>query len=303
MDRDQVVLRDVRSLVLLAIIGCGDNNSDADAMVQIDAPSLGGFPAVISIGSSEGTIADAFELDANGSASAPLGTVAFASDVGTIAIDDASIAAFVYATTSFSSYALYDGFAISPSSWDAFYLYCETGLVDVYDEGVGGRPLFYRAATGTCVGTPTPTTAQVSLPALSIPTPVPETGYTVTGDDVVVRADGTGEITLGTAVLPLIVFDDIDCSTCATSGWYELHSIAWDDAQQHAIFFIMYLINGSTTSVELAYARSLPDLGDPIGTVTLPATWSALPTARARASMGVPPPELESSQNISRNPS
>ena len=111
------------------------------------------------------------------------------------------------------------------------------------------------------------------------------------------HADGTGALTFGGRTLPLIVFGDVDCSTnCGSPGWYELHSVVWDDAQQRAIFVIVYLILGSMNDVELAYARSLPDLGDPIGAITMPATWSVssslTSTARTRRPFGVPPPAL-----------
>ena len=90
---------------------------------------------------------------------------------------------------------------------------------------------------------------------------------------------------------PLIVFQDVDCTTtCGTPGWYELHSVIWDDAAQKALFTIIYLSTDQHAEVELSYSRSLPDLGDPIGDLRLPATWTAQPAAHRPSHMTMPPP-------------
>lgn len=263
----------------------------------IDASAGSAFPAMLVIGASSGGVPNTFTLAASGTAGAPYGPVSFSADVGTIDVGGGgAAAAFVYATVAEGAYTLYDGFAVSPTSWDAFYLYCNgSTLADVYDEKVGGHGMVYTAVTGGhCTAATGQTVAQVALPAFSIPTPAPVGGYTVSGADIQVAADGVGSMTVGASTLPLVVFDDVDCSACGGAGWYELHSIVWDAAQQRAVFVIVYLINSSASSVELAYARSLPDLGDPIGTVTRPATWSvAHLRSKAPAAVGIAPPSLQ----------
>jgi hypothetical protein len=259
--------------------------------------NLGGFPAQIALAASTGTIADGFRVDASGSGSGLVGSIAITADAGNVQLAGTQLAAFVYERQPFSPYTLFQGFAVGASAWDVFWLYCQSGLVDAYDEGIAGPPLASYAATGTCADSPsTATSANVQLPALTIATPTPSAGYTVTGVAITVRADGTGTLALAGAQLPTIVFDDVDCTSgCGTPGWYELHSLAWDAAHARAIYFIAYLLESSPSSVELTYARSLPDLADPIGTLTLPATWTANPVAGRRvagARAFVPPPEL-----------
>ena len=86
------------------------------------------------------------------------------------------------------------------------------GLTYVYDEGVGGPALQGINANGSCTGTTASTAVAVNLPAFSIAAPAPFVRYTVTGDQITVRHDGTGSLTLGAQTLPLTVVGDVDCS-------------------------------------------------------------------------------------------
>jgi hypothetical protein len=301
-------------LTSVVATGCDDPDVAPDAApVPPDMQPAGpppGFPAVLEIAAAQATITVPFTASASGSASAPFGSVAMTSDAGTLQIDGTSLASFVYMTVPFAGYVLYQGFAVGPQRWDVFWLYCQgTGLAHIYDEGVGGPELFVRPASGTCNGTDAVAAVPVSLPALALPAPRPFGGYTVTGPDVTVTADGTGSLTLDGRTLPLVVFGEVDCSTiCGAPGWYELHSIVWDEAQRRVIFLIVYLINGRPNQVQLTYARSLPDLGDPIGTRNLAASWTARGSRSSGNSatssteparlpsgappLGVPPPAL-----------
>src|SRR5205823_870607 len=118
---------------------------------------------------------------------------------------------------------LFEGFAVTPSSWDIYWAYCQTGaLVDVYDEGVSGRPIYSVPGTGTCTTGPGPLSATASLPAFSIPSPAPIAGYTITGA-LTLAATGSGTIMLAGAPAPLRVFGTVDCTTaCGSPGWTEL---------------------------------------------------------------------------------
>jgi hypothetical protein len=302
----RLVLASLRRLALVALaglaaIGCGEHEDPgARPDAQPDAPVMvPGFPAVLELAATQATITVPFTASASGSASPPFGNVAMTRDVGTLQLNGGTLASFVYMTVPFAGYVLYQGFAVGSERWDVFWLYCQgSGLEHIYDEGVGGPELFVRPATGSCSGTATPATVQVSLPALTIPPPAPFGGYTVTGSDILVASDGTGALTLDDRSMPLVVFGEVDCSTiCGAPGWYELHTIVWDETQRRVIFVIIYLLNGTPHQVQLTYARSLPDLGDPIGTRNFPATWTATTarTPRVRSAgppFGVPPPGL-----------
>jgi hypothetical protein len=282
--------RFVRALAIVVVISCGSpHDAPVDAPVAIDTPP---FPATIDLAATQTTIAVPFHTDASGSAGAPIGAIAMAGDVGTIT----GVGAFAYGTVQFSGYQLFYGFTVDASHWNVFWLYCMgSGIADVYLEGVDGPPLFFETATGTCTSTQVAATPSVSLPALSLAAPAGVTGYRVAGSDIYVGPDGRGQLVVAGTALPLRVFGTVDCSTrCGSPGWYELHSVVWDDASHRATFVIVYLLQSDPTSVELAYARSLPDLGDPFGAQILPATWSATPSAHTERGpvFGMPPPAL-----------
>jgi hypothetical protein len=294
-------------LTTLGVIGCGggDDPATPDAPPSVpDAAGMAvGFPSTMMIAASQATIPIPFTVTSNGTGSAPFGRVAMTSDVGTVELDGVPVPSFVYMTVPFGEYVLYQGFAVGPDRWDVFWLYCrDIDLAYIYDEGISGRPLFVRPATGRCNDAGAPATAPVSLPPLALPAPVPFGGYAVTGTDITVGKDGNGTLNLNGRRLPLVVFGDVDCSGCGGMGWYELHSILWDEMNRRVIFVIIYLISGQSASVQLTYARSLPDLGDPIGTRVLPSSWTVNPTVRSRSSstartdgprFGVPPPGMQ----------
>jgi hypothetical protein len=305
----------MRSSVLtlvLAFVACGGSHakspgtdmgidaprSDAAATSDGDKDALSiapGFPSTLTFGAASGTVAVTFDETTTGSADAPLGAVALTNGVGTVDESGASASAFLYEQQPFGDLTLYQGFAVSAASWDVFWLYCQgTTLIDVYDEGVDGPRLDSYDATGACSAPGDAVTEDVVLPALSLAAPTPVAGgYTVTGSDITVGNDGAGSVVIGGATLPLTVFDTVDCSTtCGSPGWYELHSLLWDDTHHAAVFVIVYLETESTTSVQLEYARSLPDLGDPTdGGLSLPATWTAMPIRPADGAHphGMPP--------------
>jgi len=271
------------TLALVAAAGCGDH---ADA-IEPDAPVIEtGFPSPMMIAATSAHVSLPFAATvAEQTAGGP---TTITSDVGTVGVAGDSVPAFVYVAIPFAGYTLYQGFGVAPARWDVFWLYCQgTALSYVYDEAVTGAPLVGRPTTGSCSGTTATTDAAVSLPAFAIAPPSPRPGFVVDGAQIAVAANGTG--TYGG--LPLIAFDLVDCSTgCGTPGWYELHSLVWDEAHQRVTFVIVYLTIGQPNAVQLAYARSLPDLADPIGDVVVPATWSIPSAALARRGPGIPPP-------------
>jgi hypothetical protein len=278
----------------MVVVGCGDNGGHAASPdgSTADGTTPAGFPAKLAVSATNQTIALPFDLMSTGTANAPLGSVAMTHDVGTVTELAGAAPAFVYMTQQFGMYTLYQGLGVTASSWDVFWLYCiPTNLTFVYDEGVGGAPLFGVPATGSCQSQAAPHDAMVSLPAFSITTPTPIAGYTVDGPDISIATTGVGTLTLAGRTLPLLVFQDVDCTTtCGSPGWYELHSIIWDEAAQTLLFTIIYLSTDQHAQVELTYARSLPDLGDPIGDLRVPATWTAHPAAQRPHHMTMPPP-------------
>lgn len=253
------------------------------------------MPATITVGATDATVALPFQVGVSGAgAAAPIGTVSFTNDVGTMQLDGAGVAAALYEKQVWTDYGLtlYQGFAVGAARWDVFWLYCndQDGLAYVWAEGVTGPAMHYVDASGTCSDAGASTITTVQLPALSIDVPAPVAGYAIDGADISLADGQTGRVTIDGVTLPFVVFEDVDCTGCAVPGWYELHSIAWDEANDRATFVILYLDLGYPERVFAAYARSLPDFGDPIGARVIPATWTAAPAGTSASA--APPPAL-----------
>jgi len=243
-------------------------------------PAAPSMPATISIGATSATVSFPFAVGASASSSAPHGAVSFSGNTGSLYLEGATLAAAVYERQIWDDfgYTLYQGLAIGASRWDVFWLYCQgSTLRYVWHEGAGGPAMHYVNANGTCSGTSAATSAAVSLPAMTLAVPPPVAGYTISGTGIGLADGATGFLRVGSKTLPFVPFEDVDCTACGTPGWYELHSLAWDEEEQRAIFVILYLDLAYPGRVFAAYARSLPDFGDPIGAVELAATWSAPP--------------------------
>jgi hypothetical protein len=278
----------IRRLLIasLAVAGCGDSSGDA--------ASAAGFPATLMSGASDGTIANAFTATIAGSGTPPaLGAVSIAADTGTIALDGTSGATAMYNTELFSGYQIFGSVVISPTSWSIAYPYCMAeSLVDVYAEAVGSGGFALLPASGSCASTTTTTNTAIALPAFAIPTPAAYGDATVSGTQIELD-HGAGQIAIGGAMLPAVVFNTVDCSTtCGSPGWYELHTLIWDATTSAATFVIIYLEIGTPASVQLSYGLRLPALDAPFDNEVLDATWTE-PSARAPATtppVHLPPP-------------
>ena len=136
-------------------------------------------------------------------------------------------------------------------------------------------------ASGTCTVGAATVTEKLPLPAIDLPFPAAVKGYSIKGTDISLRTDGTGDVrTLGRE-WNLYPFNVVDCSECATPGWFELHSLMWNAAAKRVCFGIFYLDQDEPKSVEFDYPMCLGGGSvAPDETPLIPATWS-LPTFTA----------------------
>ena len=271
----------------------GDDDDDDDGSTLPTPTPVPTMPVVVEIGATSETVTLPFEIDVTGNASggAGIGAVSAANNSGTIALDGVSTAIAFYQKQVWSdfNYTLYQGLAIGPSSLDVVWLYCQgSSLPYIWREGVNGPALDDTAASGTCAGADAMTATSVAFPALTLDVPSTVPGYTIDGDGISLADGETGLVTLGGTTYPFVVFEDVDCTDCGGDGWYELHSLVWDGALERVIFVIFYLDFGYPERVLAAYARSLPDFEDPVGTLELDATWTAQPGVGASVRTSVP---------------
>jgi hypothetical protein len=236
------------------------------------------LPDALRIGATSGDLTLDYTVSIQGTGPAAIGRVDIAGNVGTVTVAGTSLSAVSFERQPWPGfgYTLFQTLIVAPDRWYVAWFYCRGGSLEhVYYEGTDGTRLDDGPASGTCVDELRTTVARVELPALEMPLPAPTTGYTVSGENVQITADGRGWVRLGGITMTALIFEHVDCSTqCGSPGWYELHSVLWDEIGGRACFGIFYLQEGQS-DVLLAYSLSLPDLSDPLGEgIELPASWT-----------------------------
>lgn len=264
--------------------GSGDDDDDDDVVSDDDDDDDGAttpvMPATIEVDATDVMVTLPFGVTADGAGTGLIGAVDVAANTGTVAIQGTSLAVAFYEKQPWPEYGytLYQGIAVGTSRWDVLWLYCTTsGLAYVWHEGMGGLAIDYVNASGTCSDTGASTSTTVALPALDLDTPAPVAGYSIDGAGISLTDGDSGLVYVGSTLLPFVPFSVVDCTACGGDGWYELHSVAWDELEARAIFVIFYLDFAYPDRVLAAYARSIPDFDDPVGVLDLDATWTAAP--------------------------
>lgn len=225
----------------------------------------------------EGELALPFSLDASAKGDIRVNSVEILDAAGTLELERVGHAAIAYQDHDWAAegYHLYDLLSIAEdgSNLAVTYLYCQgTDIPYAFTESFQ-HAMNWETAQGTCTGTPTPSTVDVSLPTLTA-TPTPrETGITFTSGEL-----AEGVVTLDGVTRDIVTFNKVDCTECAGGPWYELHSILTGPDDQ--CFTILYLYPDDRATVDVEYTLCLPSLARPTGTVT--ADWTG--------SLGGPPP-------------
>jgi hypothetical protein len=206
-------------------------------------------------------------------------TVSIVSNQGTVSFGGRGpFQAFVYNRTPFpaANSILYGGLGVESGTWYPFYLYCsgDGRLTSVYGEMTDRDVSVFDDVDGTCTDQGVAPMAPVSLAANTLSPVALTCGFSVHGPGSSIDLEGSqnGSVTfLGTDSIAL-PFHTADCRTeCGTPGWYELHTIVWNQVRQAVGFEIIYL---DDTGVSTSNGIELPD-----GTMTAVgpfsgATWS-----------------------------
>ncbi|HWB77810.1 MAG TPA: hypothetical protein VG755_22740 [Nannocystaceae bacterium] len=228
-----------------------------------------------SIGPTQGSIPIDFRVSIVGDGELSVGAIDITDDFGTVEIDGEVRPVLVYERQPWPSagYVLYQALAVADTSWTVLWFYCDdTGLAHVYVESTDGIPLQTVLATGTC---------EQQLVGLNVPVDLPGTEFQVIyqgddvaidGPDISVHAAELGSIVLAGVPFVVAPFETVDCSSCDSPGWYEVHVVLWDPAAQRAGFAIVYL--ESSGHARITYGITLPDLSDVVGDTTFDAEWS-----------------------------
>ena len=135
------------------------------------------------------------------------------------------------------------------------------------------------AATGTCDIDENATNEAVSLPAVDLTTLPLVAGFQMTGSDLSFDGTNPGKANVQGESFTVYPFNTVDCTDCATPGWYELHSVLYDAASKNTCVGIFYLNTGKTDEVELAYDVCLPSVTAPLPNDQLffDSSWTGAP--------------------------
>lgn len=223
------------------------------------------------------------DVSFQGKGAKDLGAIAIDHGVGTIELQGQSAQAFFFTSTSVptgtadggNAFAGSRDFEIIAAQADRLivsFITCTDGkLAYVFYETTDGlssstaiAPDGELAATGTCDIVEKAATEAVSLPALDLAPPPLVAGFQISGSDLSFDGTSAGKANVqgeGFAVYP---FNVVDCTGCATPGWYELHSVLYDAATNATCLGIFYLNTGAPTEVELAYEMCLPSVTAPL---------------------------------------
>jgi hypothetical protein len=206
-------------------------------------------------------------------------TVSIVSNQGTVGFAGRGpFQAFIFSRIVFSAAntIVYSGLGVENGTWFPFFLDCsEDGrLTKVQGEMTDRDVDVFDEVDGTCGDQGVAPMAPVSLAANTLSPVALTCGYSVHGTasapiDLVGSRGGTMAF-FGTDSIAL-PFHALDCRAgCGTPGWYELHTIVWNQVQQTVGFEIVYL---DDRGVSVSNGIELP--GGTMTAGTFPgATWS-----------------------------
>ncbi|MFI5300491.1 MAG: hypothetical protein ACHREM_20585 [Polyangiales bacterium] len=231
-------------------------------------------------------VVDSAAVVITGHGAADVGAIAITQGSGTVVLDAATASrpatrAFVMAHQVFPGEDLFQTVAVDADRVTVLWLYCSAGVLnDIFLEDSRGGPMREETPSGTCTFTSGSASVSVDVPAFTFVAPPPPSGWTFAASDKTqLDFEGTspGTIVVAGKSLALYPFDTVDCSTCGSGGWQEIHSFFWDQTARALTFGILYLFPPAVARpTQLSYSLTLPTLAQPPDQ-TFDGTWSHTP--------------------------
>ncbi len=275
--------------------GCSSSSDNGSPSTENDGgPGSSDGGSSISAGASNATFTVAEDTTFTGKGANDLGAISMSHGVGTIEFQNESANAFFFNATGVPTGTVDGGdldggeFAgdrdfeiiaaqdtrlivafITCTGKDLTYIFYEST-----DGIASGKEL---AASGTCAILEQSTNEAVTLPAFDLAPPKLVSGFSITGAQISFDGSSVGNASVNGESFQLYPFNIVDCTACASPGWYELHSLLWDPAGKSACLGILYLEKNAPTTVELAYDICLPSVTMPLTADQLdfPASWTS----------------------------
>jgi hypothetical protein len=176
-------------------------------------------------------------------------TVSIVSNQGTVSYGGRGpFQAFIFNRVPFpaTNSITYAGLGVENGTWFPFVLYCsgDGRLTKVFGEMTDRDVEVFDDVDGTCTDQGVAPMAPVSLAANTLSPVALTCGFSVHSaapppNDVNLDSSQNGTMYGDSVALP---FHAVDCRAgCGTPGWYELHTILWNQMIQEVSFEIVYL--------------------------------------------------------------
>jgi hypothetical protein len=276
--------------------GCSSSSDNGTTSPDSDAGSSGDGSTTsdISIAATSAQYAVAEDTTFTGNGANELGAISISHGVGTIQFQNESANAFFFNATGVPTGTV-DGGDLDGGEFAAdrdFEIIAaqDTRLIVAFITCTGPKLtyIFYEstdgiasgkelAASGSCAILEQSTTEVITLPAVAVAPPKLVSGFSITGAQISFDGTHVGSAVVNGESFQLDPFNIVDCTACASPGWYELHSLLWDPAGKNACLGILYLEKNAPATVELAYDICLPSITMPLTADQLdfPASWTS----------------------------
>lgn len=202
----------------------------------------------------------------------------FADGAGAVTTSEGPKPSLLYDQYDFAGYRGYTAIVPDADRWHILYPYCVgESLHTVWHFDTTSHRFRELPASGTCIGNDVPSVARgISLPASTLRLPVlcgleieavgidPTAQGARTGETISLRRDQAGttmrrDSTGALSESQFIPFAGVNCSSCGSPGWYEVHSILWSALSRSATYAVLYLFTGEGKTFPSRGGRLLLD--------------------------------------------
>ncbi len=261
----------------------------------VTAGMQNGNAAGITLQSSQKVISLENSNTLRGHGSGQIGEIQISANSGTIEINQKKMETFLQERIGWEGMGtvLYQGLALNQNQFYVYWIYCDLKdkLIDVYYESSDSSEVKVEAASGTCTSLANTTKSTVSIPSMNLEQPTPISGFNIKGNSIKLSSGNIGTLKDWSAKrvedqdLKFLPFSTINCAACsaggpaAGKGWYELHSLVWNDTQSKVCFAIIYLFADHKRDPQISHSLCLSDLSNSLDSINLTAEWESVPQA------------------------
>jgi len=221
-----------------------------------------------------------FNAEVTGTGTTRVDSLSFERNIGEINMTS-PVSALLYLEQEWAEIntTLYHVIAPTQDNLNIFYLYCgtDTGHLDFIWHESYTESMDYEMAAGQCNSIAEEIEVPVDLPTPTV-MPLPEqlvSGFSVEGPGITVNETG-GSIQFPELEMDLYAFEYVDCTQCAATqdgGWWELHSIMYDEDTQSTCFGIIYMMLNDKENVLLGHGFCLDTLAA-LPPISMEADWN-----------------------------